>query len=148
MIAKLPKIAAALALTLLMGAAVAANTPASLEGAKVVSAEQARELQAKGAVIVDSRSAAEYAEGHIDGAINVPYKEKSEKKADYDAAKDNVDPSKLPADKSTAVVTYCNGDDCWKSYKLANAAVKAGHTNVNWLRDGLPGWKAKNLPVK
>lgn len=148
MFAKLPKLAAALFLTLSVGAASAAVTPDSLSGATVVTPEQARDLKAKGAVIVDVRSAAEYAEGHIDGAINVPYKEKSEKKADFDAAADSFDLSKLPADKGTAIITYCNGPDCWKSYKGATAAIKAGHTKVNWLRDGLPGWKAKGLPVK
>lgn len=148
MFVKLPKLATALFLTLAVGAASAAVTPASLSGATVVTPEQARDLQARGAVIVDVRSAAEYAEGHIDGAINVPYKEKSAKAADFDAALDSVDLAKLPADKGAAIVTYCNGPDCWKSYKGAIAAIKAGYSKVNWLREGLPGWKAKGLPVK
>lgn len=148
MFTKLPKFVAALALGFSMGAACAVDNPTSLAGATVVTPEQARDLQGKGAVIVDARSAAEYAEGHIDGAINVPYKEKSAKAADFDAALDSVDLAKLPADKGTAIVTYCNGHDCWKSYKLSSAAIKAGYTKVNWLRDGLPGWKAKGLPVK
>lgn len=144
----LPRILAALTLSLSMGIASAADTPTTLAGATVVTPEQARDLQGKGAMIVDSRSAAEYAEGHIDGAISLPYKEKSEKAVDFDAAKDSVDLSKLPADKGAAIVTYCNGHDCWKSYKLASAAIKAGYTRTHWLRDGLPGWKAKGFPVK
>lgn len=148
MIRSLSHAAAALVLTLSVGAASAVDNPTSLAGATVVSAEQARDLQTKGIVVVDARSAAEYAEAHIDGAINVAYKEKSEKRADFDAAKDSVDLSKLPADKAAGFVAYCNGHDCWKSYKLASVAIKAGHSKVYWLRDGLPGWKAKGFAVK
>ncbi|AKU14251.1 rhodanese domain protein [Azoarcus sp. CIB] len=148
MIRILSRIAAATLFSFTALAAHAVDNPTSLAGATVVTPEQARDLQSKGAVVIDARSAAEYAEGHIDGAINVPYKEKSEKKPDFDAAADSVDLGKLPGNKAQPIVTYCNGHDCWKSYKLSIAAMKAGHTKVNWLRDGLPGWKAKGLPVK
>lgn len=126
----------------------AVDNPASLAGATVVSPEQVRDLQAKGATVVDARSAAEFAEGHIKGAVNVPYKEKSEKKPDFDASMDSVDLARLPADKGAPIVTYCNGHDCWKSYKLSTAAIKAGYKKIHWLRDGLPGWKGKGYPVE
>lgn len=148
MAANFAKTAAALALSLSMGLACAVDNPTTLAGAAIVTPEQARDLQGKGAVIVDARAAAEFAESHIDGAISVPYKEKSDKKPDFDASVDSVDLSKLPADKAANIVTYCNGHDCWKSYKLSTAAIKAGYTKVHWLRDGLPGWKAKGFPVK
>ncbi|BAL26701.1 rhodanese-like domain-containing protein [Azoarcus sp. KH32C] len=144
----LSRVTATVVLSLVMGAASAVDNPTNLAGAIVVSAEQARELQAKGVIVVDARSAAEYAEAHIDGAINVPYKEKSAKAPDFDAAQDAVDLTKLPSDKSAGFVTYCNGHDCWKSYKLSTVAIKAGHSKVYWLRDGLPGWKAKGFPIK
>lgn len=148
MIRSLSRVTAAALLSLSAAAVQAVDNPASLAGATVVAPEQARDLQAKGAVIVDARSAAEYAEMHIKGAINVPYKEKSEKKADFDGSQDSVDLSKLPADKAAPFVTYCNGLDCWKSYKLSTAAIKAGHSKVYWLREGLPGWKTKGLPTE
>lgn len=148
MLRKLSLATIAAGLVAISGGAIAVDNPTTLAGATVVTAAQARDLQSKGAVIVDARSAAEYAEQHIDGAISAPYKEKSEKKTDFDAIKDSVDLTKLPADKAKPIVTYCNGHDCWKSYKLADAAIKAGHTQVNWLRDGIPGWKAAGLPVK
>ena len=148
MIQRLFRAAVALSCFVAVGAAQAVDNPTSLAGATVVSADQAKDLQAKGAVVIDARSAAEYAEGHIKGAVSVPYKEKSDKKPDFDASKDSVDLAKLPADKSKSIVTYCNGHDCWKSYKLAVAAIKAGHKSVYWLRDGLPGWKAKGYPVE
>ena len=66
-------------------------------------------------------------EGHLPGAIMLPYKEKSDKAANFDSSVDKFDTSKLPSDKSTPVVFYCNGDRCWKSYKSSVAAIKAGH---------------------
>lgn len=59
------------------GAAPAADppqTPATAPaGVKLVDAKQVQDLQAKGAVIVDTRKAAEFGEGSIAGAISVPY---------------------------------------------------------------------------
>lgn len=140
-----------LAAAMLFGAALpafAANTPESLSGATVVNADKAKELMAGGAKMIDTRVAAEYAEAHIKGAINAPYKEKSAKAADFDAAQDSFDLAKLPADKNAAIITQCNGAECWKSYKGAVAAIKAGYKKVYWFRDGFPAWKAKGYPVE
>ncbi len=128
--------------------AFAANTPESLNGATVVNADKAKELMAGGAKMIDTRVAAEFAEAHIKGAINVPYKEKSAKAADFDAAQDSFDLAKLPADKNAAIITQCNGAECWKSYKGAVAAIKAGYKKIYWFRDGFPAWKAKGYPVE
>lgn len=133
---------------LFSGQAQAGETPATLAGGKIVSAEEVTKDAAAGAVIVDTRVAYEYAEEHIKGAVSVPYREKSKKVADFDVSKDQFDVSKLPSDKSKAVVMYCNGPACWKSYKASVAAVKAGYTNVNWYRAGIPDWKSKGHPVE
>lgn len=132
-----------------LGAAVfAAETPASLAGVKVVSADEAKKLQDGGAQMIDTRVAAEYAEKTIKGAKSVPYKEKSAKEEGFDASKDDFDLSKLPADKAAAVVFFCNAGECWKSYKASVAAKKAGYTKINWFRGGLPEWLAKGLPTQ
>jgi len=127
---------------------LAAETPASLKGVEIVTAAKAKSLMDGGAKMIDTRVANEYAEGHIKGAINVPYKEKSAKAADFDASMDSFDASKLPADKNAAIITQCNGAECWKSYKGATAAMKAGHKKVYWFRGGFPEWKASGLPVE
>lgn len=124
------------------------QTPESLPGATVVTAEKAKAMAEKGALIVDTRVANEYVEQHIKGAISVPYKEKSEKSVNYDPALDRFDLSLLPADRNTPMILYCNAGECWKSYKSARAAVKAGYKNVYWLRGGIPEWKAKGFPVE
>ena len=133
---------------LLMGNAAFADTPDSLKGAILVDAVKAKSLSDSGVMVIDSRVANEYAESHIKGAISVPYKEKSTKSVDFDASQDSFDLSKLPANKNTAIIIYCNGAECWKSYKASTAAIKAGYKTVYWLRLGIPEWKAKGYPTE
>lgn len=133
---------------LMSGAAAAADTPVSLAGTTVVDAAKAKSLMDGGAAMIDARVANEYAEAHIKGAKNVPYKEKSAKAANYDASQDSFDISKLPTDKNAGMIFQCNGPECWKSYKAADSAVKNGYKKVYWFRGGLPEWKAKGYPVE
>jgi len=129
-------------------AAYAGDVPATLAGVKVVTAEEAKKLQDSGVPLIDTRVAAEYAEKTIKGAKNVPYKEKSAKEVDFDASKDDFDLSKLPGDKAAPIVFFCNGPECWKSYKASVSAKKAGYSKINWLRGGFPEWAAKSLPTQ
>jgi len=126
----------------------AADTPPSLEGVTVVTAEQAKKMVEGGVPIIDTRVANEYVESHIKGARNVPYKEKSAKAANFDPKEDSFDLAKLPADKGASVIFYCNAGECWKSYKASKSATVAGYKKVNWLRGGIPEWKAKGYPVE
>lgn len=140
-----------LAIAGLFGSAAVAHagdTPPSLEGAALVTAEKAKALQDGGALIVDARVANEFADAHIKGAVSIPYKEKSAKAADHDASQDKFDLSKLPADKNKPIVFYCNGAECWKSYKASKSAIGAGYKQVNWFRGGFPEWKAKGYPTE
>ncbi len=142
------RIAAALLFALFSAhAALAGETPAALSGAKLITAEEAAKAIAGGAVLIDTRVANEYAEGHIKSALSVPYREKSAKSVDFDASRDQFDLSKLPANKDAVIVFYCNGPECWKSYKAAVNAIKGGYSNIHWYRSGFPDWKAKGLPV-
>ena len=43
---------------------------------------------------------------------------------------------------------FCNGPECWKSYKASRAAVAAGYPKVYWFRGGMPEWREKRLPVE
>jgi rhodanese-related sulfurtransferase len=123
------------------------ETPMSIPGGSFVDVAKAKALHDKGAVFVDARVSAEYAEKHIKGAINVVFKEVNKKVSKLDP-KDEFDLKKLPADKAKAMVFYCNGSPCWRGYKGADAAIKAGYKNVSWFRDGLPAWEEKNLPTE
>ena len=150
LITQLMQTACALVLTLsaTAGFAAAAETPPSLAGATLVTADQAKKLMDAGAPMIDTRVANEYVEQHIKGAKSVPYKEKSAKDVKFDPKEDSFDLSKLPGDKNAAVVFYCNGAECWKSFKASKSAIDAGYKKVNWLRGGIPEWKAKGYPVE
>ena len=128
--------------------AMATQTPNSLAGVKNVSAEEAKKLLDSGVMLVDTRVAAEYAEKTVKGAKSIPYKEKSAKDVGFDASQDQFDLSKLPADKATPVVFFCNAGECWKSYKASVVAVKAGYSKIHWFRGGMPEWTSKGLPTQ
>lgn len=128
--------------------AFAGTTPNNLPGATVIDAAKAKLLMEAGAMMIDARVANEYAELHIKGARNIPYKEKSEKTVAYDSTLDSFDLAQLPVDKNTSTIFACNGPECWKSYKAARAAIKAGYKHVYWLRGGLPEWQASGYPVE
>jgi rhodanese-related sulfurtransferase len=137
-------LALAIAVLFSTAALAAEETPNAIPGGTFVSVEEAKAQFEKGAKFVDARVAAEYAEKHVKGAVSVPYKETHPKVSKVDAA-DGFDAAKVPPGP---VVFYCNGSPCWKAYKAAAAAIKAGHKQVYWFRDGMPAWDAKSLPVE
>lgn len=123
-------------------------TPASLAGAKVIDAKEAKKIQDAGGVLYDTRIKSEFSERTLAGAISLPYGEKSTHAIDFDSSLDKLDLAKLPENKNTAVVFFCNGPACWKSYKASVLAMKAGHKNVYWFREGMPQWAKEGLPIK
>lgn len=129
-------------------AAWAADTPTTLSGVTVVSAEEAKKMVDKGVPIIDTRVASEYAEKTIKGAKSVPYREKSAKAADFDRKQDQWDLAKLPQDKAAPIIFFCNAGECWKSYKSATVARDNGWKQVYWLRGGLPEWVSRGLPTQ
>jgi rhodanese-related sulfurtransferase len=124
------------------------TTPTSLPGAKIVSAAEAKALIAGGMTIYDVRLPEEYEHAHIPGATFLEYKEVSPKEVGFDPSEDKFDLSKLPADKNTAFMMYCDGTICWKSYKSATMAIKNGWKNVIWYRGGMPEWREAGFPVE
>lgn len=143
------RVAAGLLGTFVIAAAAwAADTPTTLSGVTVVSAEEAKKMVDKGVPIVDTRVASEYAEKTIKGAKSVPYREKSAKAVDFDRKQDQWDLAKLPQDKAAPVIFFCNAGECWKSYKSATVARDNGWKQVYWLRGGLPEWISKGLPTQ
>lgn len=124
------------------------TTPTSLPGAKIISAAEANALIAKGIAVFDVRVEDEYKTAHVPGAVSVTYKESSAKEVGFDPADDQFALNKLPKDKNTPFMMYCDGTICWRSYKSAVMAIDAGWKNVYWFRGGFPEWKAAGLPIE
>jgi rhodanese-related sulfurtransferase/ABC-type phosphate/phosphonate transport system substrate-binding protein len=121
-------------------------TPATLPGATVVGAEEVAKLIATGATAVDTRTAKEFDLERITGAIHAPYIERSLKDREFDRSVDDFSAiAKLPKDKP--VIFFCNGPECWKSYKASKIAVESGFKQVYWYRKGMPEWRGRSMPI-
>lgn len=96
----------------------------------LLSAEQVRNKVEQSALLVDIRSAAEYAREHIDGAVNIPPEQLA---------------GKLP-EHVRCVVFHC-----LSGVRTRNAAQQlaaaAGRREAYILDGGLNGWKAVGLPT-
>lgn len=125
------------------------ETPRSVAGARVITAAEGKALvTAKGAAFIDTRSAVNFGKGRVPGATSASYKEKSEPVENFDPSKDELDFSKLPADKNAKLVFYSDGPTGWKSYKAAVLAVKNGYRNVMYMRGGISEWEAAGHPIE
>lgn len=83
-------------------------------------------------VLIDVRQPEEYAEGHIEGAINIPIREVAK----------NLD--KLPA-LDTPIVVICGSS--WRSPQVMTALQILGYTNVRNMAGGMRAWKEAGFPV-
>jgi len=123
-------------------------TPTSLAGAVILSAEQVVDLVRQSAQVFDVRSEKEYLDHHLPGAHSLPYEERSKKETGFDSKLDRFDLTVLPRDRDSPIIFYCNGGECWKSYKASVTALKAGFRKVFWFRGGFPEWRQKGLPLQ
>jgi len=81
-------------------------------------------------LIVDSRPARKYDQGHIVPAINIS-----------NTAFDDQT-QLLPEEKSSLLIFYCGGLKCPLSHKSAAKAEALGYSNVQVYAAGYPDWKA------
>jgi rhodanese-related sulfurtransferase len=93
-------------------------------------------------MLIDSRPAPRYNEGHIPGAVSIPLAELE--RADR-AGK--VHP-RLPAEKDTRLIFYCGGITCPLSPRSAAIVIKQGFTSVRVFHDGEPAWTKAELPLQ
>jgi len=84
-------------------------------------------------LVLDIRVAADFKNGHIKGAKNVPL-------SDFAASVDG-----LSGDKNKPVLIYCNsGNTVMRAIKLLK---NAGFEKINNLEGGIAAWKEANLPL-
>jgi ArsR family transcriptional regulator len=82
--------------------------------------------------ILDVRPEAEFMQGHLPGAMNVPITK--------------LKRCLTRLDKNVEVVAYCRGPYCVLSFE-AVAELRARGFKARRLEDGFPEWKAAGLPV-
>lgn len=99
--------------------------------------DEAARLFATGqAVFVDARSAQDYAQGHIEGAVSIP----------VFAFVQLFPPTRAQLEGKT-IITYCDGEDCTLSQDLADQLRANGLANVLVLKNGWSLWQDAALPV-
>ncbi len=106
----------------------------SRDGLTPVRREELLKLVKKGeAMVIDVRPEAEFAAGHIPGAINIPIE---------------LLPKRLKTlPKDQEIVAYCRGPYCMFALDAVTALRKKGY-RARRLEDGFPEWKAEQLPVE
>ena len=82
------------------------------------------------AMVIDVRPSAEYAAGHIEGAVNIPLELLTERL------------SKLPKDQE--IVAYCRGPYCMMSFDAVDQLRQNGF-RARRLEEGFPEWKTEQL---
>jgi rhodanese-related sulfurtransferase len=105
---------------------------------EVSTAEVRRILVDRTAILLDTRSRAEFAAGHIPSALNV-----GGTASDGVAVVEKL----VSGDKSRALVLYCNGPFCQASRRFGEQLAAAGFTNVRRYQLGIPVWRALGGPT-
>ena len=105
----------------------ASDVAAAIEAAKAMNAD-------KGFVLLDSRNAASWEQGHIPGAIYLPTTEIPKRAHEL-------------LDKDVPVVTYCWGPGCDGAAKAALALAELGY-RVKEMLGGMEYWIREGFPVE
>jgi rhodanese-related sulfurtransferase len=86
--------------------------------------------------IIEVLSPDQYEQGHLPGAMNIPFGE------GFDEAMQQAIP-----DKNAEVVVYCANKQCQASPKAARRLDELGYEHVYDYEDGKAGWKEADLPL-
>lgn len=108
----------------------------SLTNPLAIKIDKAYQLYNQGAKFIDARMPEEYAEGHIKGAINIPF--------DGDDSYRNILNS---YSKDEILVTYCSGTECELSILLGNELFDKGFKKVHIFFGGWNDWVGRGYPI-
>lgn len=123
------------ALLVCAGALVGSSFSQVTKATPIAPKELAQRLQAgRAPVILDVRTPAEYAAGHIPGAINIPHTELSQRLGE------------IPGGKSAEVVVHCQRGG--RAATAEETLAGAGYTNVRDLTGHMAAWQQDGLPVE
>ena len=107
-------------------------------GIKKITIRELNELRVAGVIIVDSRPAPEYLEGHLPGAISLPY--------DPLACPDPKTVEMIKAGEQVVVVYGGTSHD--EGVALAQGLFRQGVPMVAHLEGGFPAWVKAGMTVK
>ncbi len=96
------------------------------------------------AVLLDVREPAEYVQGHLPGAVNIP-RGMLELKADSDSP---VADKRLTASRSGSVVVYCLKAPGARSLFAADTLAQMGYEQVAAMPAGVNGWTESGFEVE
>jgi rhodanese-related sulfurtransferase len=126
------KLALALCVALVALPALAGDPAAPLAPVSAKALEQ--RLGEAGLVVLDVRTAEEFAAGHVPGAINVPHDQVEARLAELAGARDKD------------VVLYCRSGR--RVQVAAGVLARAGFTRLSHLEGDFPGWAGAGLPTQ
>lgn len=108
-----------------------------VDGIRLISLEELREAISGGKTVIDARTAAEYEEGHIPGAILLDY---------YELGRYLSEVVPLLSYEEDIVV-YCAGPLCEDSEMLARELYTLGYKRMMVYKGGIEGWQEAGLPL-
>ena len=91
----------------------------------------------KSALFIDARDVSKFHEGHIKGALNLPWHRVQE---DFMAVAARINPDEL-------VITYCDGNTCSLSHDLAFFLQEMGF-KVKVMTGGWEAWLHADMPME
>jgi rhodanese-related sulfurtransferase len=114
------------------------TSPAAIDGAVTIDAEQLIELLGSRAelVLIDSRIHEDYTDGYIEGSLHL---------VDRETNCESL--ARVLPGMETPVIFYCNGVKCDRSDRAAVIAIGCGYREVYWFRGGIEEWRASKYPL-
>ena len=125
-----------IAALLALGACAATDLSGGKSRYKSIDVATAKSLHERNVIFIDVRSKQWFDEGHIPGAVNIPF--------------GNLNDDRLAkvVSKDQEVVFYCYGIQCELSNTASNRALIWGYQKVYLFQRGFPGWFAAGYPIE
>lgn len=111
---------------------------AAPEAIRVIDLDRFREIVDSHGVVIDARTAADYGEGHVPGAILL----------DYYEFRRNFDSVAPYLDFENEITIYCSGPVCEDSELLARELFARGYTKIMVFKGGFEAWEEAGMPVE
>ncbi len=115
----------------LLSATVAPESP------RTVLLDEVEQLQER-ALLIDARIPELYVEGHLPGAISLPYAEVA----------GLLDSFLARVAKEKPMIIYCSGYGCPDSFDLALLLLSEGYQDVSVFEGGYPQWRDAGKPIE